>query len=1033
MSQYIQLLGTDTPNGFGGCCYYGPLDHPGLQASPSSDCPPSHSFPAPATCQNLLRLPLEAAIVRLGGSAEPSSKGQNSLTDEKMNFTNHNDLNKKSKMSITGTEGYLFFNCPEGTQRFSSEANIKLNKIKGFFFTRWGGRRQTPATTAPTLFHRSRDNKDAEVDVSQCGHKGSEKAANTNCEPHHSAWDSLTTAAASAGTAVMGLPGLLFTINDSGVQHVNVFGPSSVQLALQAWLAKLGDDQASGARGKATLMPHMAGLEKFLVALRVSYFSYRPMVFRLLTPTFLPPLSTLNKVIQLISCGSEKDNLIKPLAECFSSSTPIQKEVKTTAVARDEIFLLPPFSSALIPSPVHMELGRKEVGFNAEVPFIVAVLPLSSQSVLIAFRVSGGIARNHTSDAYAHKNSEACREGTSAVDIGDDENAFSEFLPDLSELVLGYAIVNAPQPAFDAGQALALGVRPGPKYAQLKQGIAVYADISVGVESGKTSRRARRDRNGTASPEGVPMGKNNRRVHTACSSDDINENTIGPNVETVSAPPTQGKNTEPEFPRQHQPRLVEPHEVTFPTFASQHLYVSLVLDGNSAADVRTALEKLLGTCDWEKKQELENWRGAYNQTKDLSSYDNTKEREVGGGGCSELIRILRESFPCMAYTSSPSNPDTCDEQKRKLRTVVIRHVVHTQPLSYFIVFNAQRDNSRIHKGSPTISLESNSNSSLLHESVYRKYLSTIFATVHQSVQHSSFPMMSFTMADLVEEDISATIDPNVGVLRQELQSTKALMPNEAPEDNAGRPSRPDLFTKHLFTAFIQTHFTAFPTALVHQYHLHAIAPGSFPVPPFSLPSRAEAAEPPPGLPRTSEGALQPIKARPPSAARSFWPYSFKFCSVPPPQARPAPRPGQFPDATRPTAGRGPRKTTRGVSPDQAIPARSSSLAIYPDGGGGTQCIRYPDARSAEGLLSAEFQAILREQRAPREGTPVEAALSIPHEAHGGGGHWAFSVRAPLCPASTATSVGRTWSWTSQRIVLALIGLWQQTLLSNLAS
>lgn len=36
-------------------------------------------------------------------------------------------------------------------------------------------------------------------------------------------------------------------------------------------------------------------------------------------------------------------------------------------------------------------------------------------------------------------------------------------------------------------------------------------------------------------------------------------------------------------------------------------------------------------------------------------------------------------------------------------------------------------------------------------------------------------------------------------------------------------------TTHLFTSFLYAHYTAFPTALTHRYHLHFIAPFLFPL------------------------------------------------------------------------------------------------------------------------------------------------------------------------------------------------------------
>ncbi|KEG07720.1 ribonuclease Z [Trypanosoma grayi] len=145
----IQLVGTDVPGSCGSCCFSGHVQHEALR-SPSEEAAPT-TTPAAAA------------------AAKPvCSDGQ-----------------------------LLFFNCPEGTQRFSAEANLRLTRTRGFFFTRW------------------------------------------------------------APSAVMGMPGLLFTVNDAGVRHANFFGPSS-----------------SSSTGVA------AGLEGMLDALRRHYFSYRHMTFQ---------------------------------------------------------------------------------------------------------------------------------------------------------------------------------------------------------------------------------------------------------------------------------------------------------------------------------------------------------------------------------------------------------------------------------------------------------------------------------------------------------------------------------------------------------------------------------------------------------------------------------------------------------------------------------------------------------------------------------------------------------------------------------
>ncbi|CCW60237.1 unnamed protein product [Phytomonas sp. EM1] len=971
MSQYIQLLGTDTPNSFGGCCYYGLLDHPGLQSGPALPYLPPSGFPAPATYQNLLQLPLEAVMARFGGSPELNFEDHSSFPAEKMDSTDKNSSGKKSIVSASGGEGYLFFNCPEGTQRFSSEANIKLTKIKGFFFTRWGGRREEAARTEPLLPHSSENRNDAEADDGQCGSEKSEEKGIARCETPNRRWVRLTDAAASAGTAVMGLPGLLFTINDAGVRQVNVFGPSSAQLALQEWLSKLKGGAAAlrlkpamgdassmrgdrihtpRSHGRATLTPLTAGLEQFLAALRLSYFSYRPMVFRMLTPTFSPLLSGLNTAIQKSTLGLEKEDP-KGLRAAYCSPSPsTQPIVQTTSIARDEIFLLPPFIPDSPTSSAHKERSGSGLHADAERPFLVAVLPLSAQSVLIAFRVSGGVARTPSHDRPPCEPEDPWRETASSIDATEGETAFAKFLPDLSEMVLGYAIVNAPMPAFDVGRARGMGVRPGPKYAQLKQGIAVFADDGVGVADRKPSRLSRRAGGlAAASSEGISARTPECGAEAVGALSAGEGSPINPDADPAVASSTQRPSRAREPQPGHPPRLVQPHEVTVPTIASRHLYVSLVLDGNHATDVRVALERLLGSRYVERGEgEFTRSREVDRQTESRFRYEDASEDEVRRGCFGELIRVLHQWFPGFAYAplSASLNDDTCGSvERRQLRTVVIRHVVHVQPLSYFKVFNAELYSSGDHPRSSEVSVKLTTPSSLVNNNIYHAYLNTIFETVHPSVRRSCLPMMSFTMADLVEGDLRETNDHDSGAVCEEFNPSHPQISKESPDPHTGSPSRPDLFTKHLFTAFVQQHFTAFPTALVHRYHLRAIAPGSFPVPTRETHPLAGVAGP--------SAAWEPT-------SRPFWPYSFKLDAVPPHHGRPL--------------GLSSSASASEVPPAKAIPAN----------GGGAPYIRYPDASSALALLSTDFHACLRCEEG-REGPAFSKGVLTDGEEGGGGG------------------------------------------------
>ncbi|CAG9569388.1 conserved hypothetical protein [Leishmania major strain Friedlin] len=946
MLHYIQLLGSDTPNGYGGCCYYGPLDHPALHAStlssatgsisPTGEVPPAsrHSYAvdveATVSAPTLVSSGNASAHETLHRSsptgevaepAVPSSWNWSSyLTAKRPTWPRAGPFHASTLLhpqppspsvspsavatgsaphvtadtGFSGSEGYIFFNCPEGAQRFSSEANIKLKKVRGFFFTRWSSSK-TAVSPLPS------GNVASSVEDEQ----HSSASADAVDAPADTTALGMPVGAASA---VMGLPGMLFTINDAGVRHATFFGPSaaldgppqpahmegvtragtrngdggsephnsnSEQAYVHACRSPCAGDSAatSSTGGSAVAAPgaHLpsplssAGLRGFLTALRFHYFQYRPMVFRQLhglvrhaTDQAAVGGHTVDATIAAAIAGNNQLHFVETVGE-------------------------PPTSCGAQP-------GRPLTGLS---PFVHATLPLSPQSLLVTFRVSGG-HRGGESESAATA-SAATRDArmsllrpTSSSAVAEDEQqrhqlhhayfaghieradqradaetaapTVSFTAPASHDVVFGYVIIVAPGSSFDAAKARALGVRSGPKYGQLKLGMSVEADTDAGVV----------DVSATSMPP-----SQNATVAFGHTSDQ-------------SPTPTQ--------------RWVHPHQVMRPTAATRHAYISLVLDGDRPEDVRESVARLLGSSVGGDGGPPS--RSSAAACKEAEEDDKTCHNAAAGErGDGVLQRLLREHFPHLAYyyeeddemgEGTAAAPPHSQEPRlrRRPRQLTVRHVVHVQPTSYFAQFERRcRHDALLY--SPFLredrvqarpkTLPPSLHREVGEPGVYAAYNAYIFADVagqHDPLHHrrvcaaadhgeeeavaarveaggdvvvatnvsspprpdsskslsavqlSLTPLLSFTLDDMAD-----TADGDAGMgnrVECESGSTRIgeahrchppppLLHGTPPE--AGLPLHK---TWHLFTSYVQRHFTAFPTALVHRYHLHHLAPSLFP-------------------------------------------------------------------------------------------------------------------------------------------------------------------------------------------------------------
>ncbi|KPA74680.1 hypothetical protein ABB37_09007 [Leptomonas pyrrhocoris] len=948
MSHYFQLLGSDTPNGYGGCCYYGPLDHPAFREpttaspassaatlalrhaedgaslrstavaavgtrqdettslllsrspdtteSPSMDCrsellnpteatesspPPPHAESAGSdgsTTATTARPawnwsahlyaprptwpttgPLHRAA--LFQSAPPSTSSSSAAAAAAPPVT--------ADTGSSGSEGYIFFNCPEGTQRFSSEANIKLKKVRCFCFTRW----------------------------SSSGAVGGRS--------------STARMAVGAASAAMGLPGMLFTINDAGSRQATFFGPSvgvdhPRRTACTAAVSTTASARAAGASAPSE------GLRGFLTALRFHYFQHRPMLFRQLHGVWA------GAGVSLPSDGA--------------GAALVRGATATAATPGNEVCF--------------MEVAAEEgTEASSAEPFFYATIPLSAQSLLVAFRISGGAAQresastniaaeaaasssvNGPANGLRHNtdapNSEWRKEEETSVDSaqlsapsavftlcngagteedGDGHNDDGEdkreerrrdrarcseahySLPDSSTVVLGYAIVVAPGTAFDVAKARALGVRSGPKYGQLKQGLSVEADADDTTAESKSRKKTTTSDGDPVFAASVAMEASVASNATVPPASSSLASAAALSVIAAAAAPaaaaaaaaakeqtalsscTHAENVSSGATA--TARWVHPYQVMRPTAATKHAYVSLVLDGDAPQDVRRALERLLGrqhTC---------------------ASGESGRDSEGGA-----LWQLLRSQFPRLAFYHTEEDDTTpisagksapCGKDwKRHPRQLTVRHVTHVQPASYFAEFRrsaAQQPRPTSHKDKVDGPTEESAHGTQVND-VYAAYNSYIFATTAATAfedvdseasnkagqaQVSLSPSLSYTLNDLVDDNDDATGEAG----------------SASTTSNPLRP--PPRRTWHLFTSYVQRHFAAFPTALVHRYHLHHLAPTLFPLHgsnqsavrnPALRENNGEAAVW--TFPKTdNDGSVEE------QPATEYWPYSLKLRCIP---------------------------------------------------------------------------------------------------------------------------------------------------------
>lgn len=220
MTSCIQLLGSDVPDSFGGCCYTSFLF--------------SDLFPSPAT---LLTDEVEKEKKRRfpsGLQAVVNNHNHNEISHSRggVPFSSSTVSSSCSPILPKEEEGLILFNCPEGTQRFSSEAGIRLTRVKCFCFTRFGKRSFPSSSTVTSCSSLASPPPRVEsVSASFTPTEGSQEEerlpiANSPPprygDPRQARW-----VEKGSATAWLGLPGLLCTINDAHVQHIYCMGPSS--------------------------------------------------------------------------------------------------------------------------------------------------------------------------------------------------------------------------------------------------------------------------------------------------------------------------------------------------------------------------------------------------------------------------------------------------------------------------------------------------------------------------------------------------------------------------------------------------------------------------------------------------------------------------------------------------------------------------------------------------------------------------------------------------------------------------------------
>lgn len=272
----------------------------------------------------------------------------------------------------------VLFNCPEGAQRFASEASLRVSKFSTFFYTR------------------------------------------------------------ISAASFMGTPGFLFTVNDCGVKRVVLGGPPvDMQNHHHHGIStqECREVSSSAARTEDHERSYISslGLIGAIATLQQTYFTYRTMMFDIVRPAAAP------------SC----------CVNAVQKSAPV-----IHAPFVDDIFL-------------RIEGGSPNAASNSA----------ASDPTLCTFggslASSGASSLNHPNPASS---SSSCLSSGQTLRLGQlwhcrvltINTLLLSFLTAAD--VVSYALLTVTRKVFHADAAKACGLKPGAKYTQLKQGIAVLND-----------------------------------------------------------------------------------------------------------------------------------------------------------------------------------------------------------------------------------------------------------------------------------------------------------------------------------------------------------------------------------------------------------------------------------------------------------------------------------------------------------------------------------------------------------------------------